>query len=401
MVQGDFVKDAFKGRHTVALFTAILFMAAICLPLSARILKFEPQRMVAESKGQPLPGFSLEWKSLYMIGHTLAEGWLEKNFAYRGELIRWSNYASSKAFGAMSSSSPVVVGKDGWLFLAKDRGRVILVEDQPPRPFTEPQMAKVAAIYEERRNWLAQRGISYRVAIAPNKDSVYPEYLPKSFRHAGGTSRLDQLLEYLAAHSAVEFLDLRQQLLEAKKSRQVFFSTDSHWNVLGAFPCYQAIIASLAKDFPALAPMRISDFTLENYSCVGGDLSFLLGMEDLVTEDKLYLMPKRPLRGRGISTGYFGPGYVQPAQGAQVDAPELPRAVFFHDSYFWEILPFLGEHFSRAVFVWVKPGTQDEPQVFDKELIEAEKPQFVVDEIAERFFVPMPEAVGPEASHAQ
>jgi hypothetical protein len=65
--------------------------------------------------------------------------------------------------------------------------------------------------------------------------------------------------------------------------------------------------------------------------------------------------------------------------------------VFFHDSYFWEILGFLGEHFSRAVYVWVKPGLAGQSNFFDKELVEAEKPDVVVEELAERFFIPAPD----------
>jgi len=392
------VNDAFKGRHTVALFSSMVFVLAISLPFATQVLKLEPQRKAAEKQSQPLPEFAPEWKTLRLMGHTLADGWLDKNFAFRGELIRWYNYTSAKIFGSLSTNSPVLVGKEGWLFLAKDRNRDVMEEHRAVKPYTEGQLAKLAALYEERRDWLAKRGISYRVAVAPNKDTVYPEFLPDAFQQVGRQSRLDQIFEYLRAHSTVEFLDLRQPLLEAKKGQQVFFSTDSHWNVLGAFPCYQAIIASLSKAFPAVRPMRFSDFTLESYSFLGGDLSYLLGMEDLITEDKLYLMPKRPLRGRGISTGYFAPGYIQPAQGSTVDDPALPKAVFFHDSYFWEILPFIGEHFSRAVYVWVKPGSAEAPQIFDKELIEAEKPQIVIEEIAERFFIPIPEAQGPEAS---
>ena len=43
--------------------------------------------------------------------------------AFRGVLIRWYNYTSAKAFGTLSTNAPVLVGKDGWLYLAKDRNR--------------------------------------------------------------------------------------------------------------------------------------------------------------------------------------------------------------------------------------------------------------------------------------
>jgi hypothetical protein len=305
-------------------------------------------------------------------------------------LIRWYNFYSASLFGSMSSNSPVAVGKDGWLFLARDRSIDVLEEHRAVTPLSEAQMQGVAARFEERRAWLAERGIKYLVVVAPNKNTIYPEHLPEAIRQEGKLSRMDQIMEYINSKTSLDVLDLRPALLEAKKSAQVFYATDSHWNAYGAFPSYQAVIERLARNFPVLAPMDASRFYAQEYTFLGGDLSFMVGIEELVTEHKILMLPKTPLKARGESTGVFKPGYSQAAQASVMDDARLPRAMFFHDSYFWEILGFLGEHFSRGVYVWVKPGLEGKQSVFDKELIEAERPDVVVEEIAERFFLPPP-----------
>jgi len=368
--------------------------------MAAQLTGHKPSEKLAEATGSPLPDFEWNVRSITAIGKTLASGWLDRNYPFRGTLIRWYNYSSATLFGSMSANSPVAVGKEGWLFLARDRSLNSLEEHRAVKPLSQEQLEKLAEVYRQRRDWCAARGIKYLVAVAPNKESIYPELLPEQYDQVGPVSRMDQIMEYIRSQTHLDILDLRPVMLEAKKSGQVFYSTDSHWNARGAFPCYQAIVRGLDKYFPNLTPKKASDFFEEEFTFLGGDLSYMVGVEELVTEHKVFMLPKSPRRSRGVSTGIMKPGYSQPSQGSQVDDPSLPRAVFFHDSYFWELLPFLGEHFSRAVYVWVRPGMGDKQSIFDKELIEQEKPDVVVEEIAERFFIPQP-AKAPAVQEAK
>lgn len=383
------MNHVFSGRRIVAAWCSALFCLAMCFPVTAQLLSLAPHGKLAEATSSPFPEVTWTLPSLKAAGKSLASGWLDKNFPFRSTLIRWYNYSSATLFGSMSANSPVVVGKDGWLYLARDRSIDVLEEHRAVKPLAEEQLAHLAAAYEERRAWLAERGIRYLVVVAPNKDTIYPEYLPDAFEQVGELSRMDQVMAYLEAKSSLNVLDLRGVLREAKKSSQVFYATDSHWNANGAFPSYQAVIDRLARDFPGLKPMPASNFFPQGFTFLGGDLSYMVGIEELITEQKFFMMPKTPLRARGVSTGVFKPGYTQAAQASAMEDKSLPKAVFFHDSYFWEILGFLGEHFNRAVYVWVKPGLGGQQSLFDKELIEAEKPDVVVEEIAERFFIPV------------
>ena len=60
----------------------------------------------------------------------------------------------------------------------------------------------------------------------------------------------------------------------------------------------------------------------------------------------------------------------------EIPGSNLPRAVFFRDSFTSAMIPFLAEHFSRAVFLWeydVNP-----------EIIATERPQVVIQQIVGR-----------------
>ncbi|GFK94279.1 putative alginate O-acetylase AlgJ [Fundidesulfovibrio magnetotacticus] len=375
------------GRRLIALCSSALFCLAIALPLSAQLLHFAPREKLGEATSTPFPEAALNPAGIQAVCRALTGGWLDKNFPFRGMLIRWHNFTSTSLFGSLSGNAPVVVGKEGWLYLAKDRGIDLEADHRSVAPLTAEDLDRLHAVYAERRAWLAERGIAYLVVIAPNKSSVYPEHLPASWDQAGRTSHLEQAVERFRRDGSVDLLDLREPLMQAKVGREVFYRTDSHWNAYGAFPSYQAIIERLAPRFPVLKPMREEDFIVQEYAHLGGDLSFMVGLEDLVLDNKVLFFARKPLKARGITPGAVRPGYVQPAQGSVREDASLPRAIFFHDSYFWELVPFLGEHFSRAVYVWVRPGLRGAKSLFDKELIEKERPDVVVEEIAERFFL--------------
>jgi hypothetical protein len=72
----------------------------------------------------------------------------------------------------------------------------------------------------------------------------------------------------------------------------------------------------------------------------------------------------------------------------EINDPRLPRAVIFRDSFSSRLVPFLSEHFSRAVYVWQND--------FDTTAILEERPNVVIQEIVSRHlytFLASPELV--------
>jgi hypothetical protein len=72
----------------------------------------------------------------------------------------------------------------------------------------------------------------------------------------------------------------------------------------------------------------------------------------------------------------------------EIPGSMLPRAVILRDSFVSRLVPFLSEHFSRAVYVWQND--------FDADLVSKEHPDVVIQEIVGRHlygFIPSPELV--------
>ncbi|MBA3240434.1 MAG: hypothetical protein H0T60_04330 [Acidobacteria bacterium] len=227
--------------------------------------------------------------------------------------------------------------------------------------------------------------------LVPEKQTVYPEYMPDELVRVRRESRQDQLLGYLRQHSDLRILDLRPALSEAKAKNRIYHRTDTHWNDVGAFTAYQAIVRALGEDFPEMQPLPATEFEVVPSRTHAGDLAVMLGLHATLTEEELNLRPRAPLQARladgsAVSKSTVGnPGqYVSERKGEG-----LPRLVMLSDSFATVFIPFLAEHFSRGVYRWdikTSPSIDAERSA----LIEAERPNIVILEMVERFLMTPP-----------
>ena len=220
----------------------------------------------------------------------------------------------------------------------------------------------------------------------PNKESIYPEFMPRAYNRVGPTSRLDQFLAYMKAHSTVAILDIRDSMRRARDRELLFDLTDSHWNERGSWVAYERIIGVLAGWFPGMQALPRGEFREVVRTIPGGDLARMLGVPELMPEEHLGLQRLSPNRSRKTDE-FFPP---RPGSAAyrvhfamEQDDRSLPRAVVFRDSFLSSIIPILSEHFSRVVYIW--------DYEFDHGLVERERPAVVIQEMVERSLMgPLP-----------
>lgn len=358
---------------------APLFLLLISLPLLAMLLRLAPaDANVERRKLADPPEFSWRRPLDYLSG--LAASFNDR-FAFRGRLVRAHSRLLYRLFG-VSASERVVIGRQGWLYLG--RGNYFNNEMdyfRAARPFTLPELQRFRATLEERRDWLARRGIRYLFVPTPNKSTIYPEYLPPAINRVHARSRLDQLLDYLRRRSDVEFLDLRPALRRRKRVERVFHKTDSHWNDLGGYWAYREIAERLRRFFPGIRPLTTAQIAVGRREGPGGDLADLLNLqEDVFRETYITVRPLAPFRAR---EGRPTPGFRPRAPWVRLVASECPAgevasAVMVRDSFAHQLMPFLSEHFRRIVYVW-----DWELHAFP-DVILKERPSVVIDQMAER-----------------
>lgn len=381
-----------------------VFVLGLVLPLVDAVFHLTGAKAINENRERAaLPSAPRTLTAMRSFPHDFDAYWGD-SFGFRGPLIR-AHTRAKLALGA-SSLNFVAVGKSPWLYYAGEQSMPIHTGSMP---MSEEDLVAWQRELEARSDWMASRGGHYVFVIAPNKESIYPEDLPSEYAQRGPT-RLDQLAAHMKAHSSVPLVDLRPSLVAEKSQRRLFFYTDTHWNDEGAYVAYDQVVGALAAFYPSMKARRYSSFAHAPPTSWYGDLSQLLGVNELLSEERVELVPQPPYRSTVV------PG--EPVSGARswsyvAGDPGGPRAVVFHDSFFlppeeradparaataaklktksaFRVVALLGELFSHATFAWSD---------FQPDVVVREHADVVVQELVERQLrlPPAKAAPAPEA----
>jgi len=217
--------------------------------------------------------------------------------------------------------------------------------------------------------------------LTPEKQTIYPEFMPDSIKRAPNISKLDQVVEYLRKHSKVRIVDVQKDLYAEKiNGHMVFRKIDTHWNQYGAFIASNSLLGVIAKDFSVIHPPAIKDFSITLETVTRGDLTDMLALKgDIWRSERI---PRLTSKDEKRVPGLFNvnqqiPFKIESFVIVVRDIATLPRLVMFRDSFATSLIPFISAHFSRSVYVWSFS--------FDTNLIEKEKPNLVVSEFNERY----------------
>jgi hypothetical protein len=380
-----------RPRRAIIALTALAFLTLISLPLADALFHVAPAVNIMEPSERREAQAETGLPAILDRFNALRYGYLDRTFGFRSLLVKWQNYLVYCLLGTSSSEMSVLAGPDGWLFLAKESRRLNAIDDfRGTRLFSPHELAVWTAEFRARRDWLKSQGMAYLVVMAPNKQTIYPEKLPPGYNQVGPT-RTDQLVTALHA-AGIEVLDLRQPLLDRKKTDQVYYLTDSHWTPAGVETAYAEILAAVNRLVPLgpeAAPRALSNTPARDG---GGDLGHMLGLcGDCFPERQVISAPQGGSRAvPADAQRHANPTDIMPAAAFERPGSGLPRALFLRDSFFQSMMPLLSEHFSRVAFVWPTPSSHKGFRRFDREVILAERPDIVVDEIAERYFIVPP-----------
>jgi hypothetical protein len=234
------------------------------------------------------------------------------------------------AFGE-SPTERIVVGKDGWLFWNGDLSSEVF---RGNAPLTAEELAGWQYMLEARARARAKNGSDYVRLIAPNKETIYPEHMPKRLRPFGPT-RLDQFSAWMKAHSPVDVLDLRDPML-AEKQRDsgpydaVSTPFGTHWTGRGSLVAAREIVDHLARTHPPAAPLDPNDIEMQPIEAARDSLAGNLYMVDLLHSKDVIPTP-RPERSFDMVARQPAPPLSWATRARAQDV--LPPTLMFHDSF--------------------------------------------------------------------
>jgi hypothetical protein len=311
-------------------------------------------------------------RTLALDPHTI-----EESFYPRSRLIAWT---SNLRLAIGDRVFPkVIAGDNGWLVYTAEND----IDDyQKIGLFSEDELSQFQQNLDALSAAYAERGIELIVVVVPNKNTIYPERVPGLIPVLGDESRLDQVVAFLNTFGNEQLVDLRPALLAAKQERQIYYATDTHWNDYGAYIAYAALLEE-----SGIAPRPASDFKAVTREPDLLDLSDNIGATFL-PESKIQFAPLFDLRASYKNLNLGG----RRLMFSYLPDDTLPNLVMYYDSFFFNVIPLLGEHFHHGLYVQNYTGSG----LWNLSWVDEQEPDVVIIEFAERYLHDLPDFINPE-----
>jgi hypothetical protein len=158
--------------------------------------------------------------------------WFEDRIGLRNALVE-SGAQFNLAILRVSTNRNVLIGNQGWLFWSdyEKEPAVMMLDIRGALRFLSKEISTINSNLHNIADAFARCGKTALIIVAPNKQSIYGEnLLPES----KVSSRLDDLMGKLDPSARAIILDGRKPLRAARRTQQLYFKTDTHWNELGA-----------------------------------------------------------------------------------------------------------------------------------------------------------------------
>lgn len=213
-----------------------------------------------------------------------------KNLYFKEDLISFNmNLTKTIAGNEYLESTQVLLGKENWLFYKTELDGNPLLDYKGTNHFAEEELAAMAENLVAIRDYLRdEKGIQFIIMGLPNKENMYPEYMPDTIPKLIDQSRADQVAEYLQGNTDLNYVYPKEIFLREKEEHQIYYTTDTHWNQIGAFVGLQAVFSQMYGTYSEPDSVEFNDGDHE----YAGDLATIAGITDDYGIDTIYVLIK-------------------------------------------------------------------------------------------------------------
>lgn len=215
----------------------VLFFTACLIPASTTLM-LGAESSAANETLSPKP-------KLHKPDGGLNLAYLEELANYYGDRFV-PRHAMVTAYSALqagvfrtSAMEDVILGRDGWLFYREELDDYLNIA-----PLTDRQAWAAAHTLAMMQDYAEARGADFLFTIAPNKSSLYPQYLPETGKPLEGETNLQKITAYLTAEG-VAYADLFTPFREL--SEVLYQRLDSHWTAKGAALAHDKLLSVLGR----------------------------------------------------------------------------------------------------------------------------------------------------------
>ena len=316
---------------TARIATLVLCIALLVLP-SLAIPIFRGSQTDAEYRG--LAEFPWLFDIDEGVNRDFAgefEAWLCDHFALRAQAVR-ANAQLNYALLRTSVNPDVIVGRDGWFYYAESAP-----DFTGEGALTDDELAEIVENLSAMAEVLADQGARLYIAVIPNKNTLYPDYMPARYprRQDGGNI---VRLRAACADLPMTWIDLLTPLSKAAQSETpVYYHTDTHWNGLGAALSANVLLRAMGREG--------FDYAQDGEALYAeGDLARLMGLPGDLTETAPVVAADCPLPEADYSLHEL-----------EVSGEGEGRLLLFRDSFGTAVGPYLAQAYESAELRWETP----------------------------------------------
>jgi alginate O-acetyltransferase complex protein AlgJ len=291
--------------------------------------------------------------------------------------------------GISLNPSQSIIGKRDWLYMGDLYESSVSSRRRGMTDRDKDAIQKTALAMKLWKRWLHRQNVSvFKVMLGPDKETIYPEFLPDWAKPATSTTT-DALLAEIGNEI---YVDPRSALITAKTNiaEPLYYKTDSHWNRIGAWVAFRTLITELSQTEKGLW-LTDRDLSTRVFPGKGGDLARFLHLEASLPDREAIVEPTRQvveIEQYDYETGKL----IASGGNPTIDAPQRPllvkskhglnrkKVLWLRDSFGTAMAPLMAATFTETLQIHYDKAP---PQLFGQ-LVEAYKPDYVFMTVVER-----------------
>ncbi len=287
---------------------------------------------------------------------------------FRTELINFDSVMQYRIFGFVNSPK-VIFGKDGWLFYSDENDGDSMGDYKRINQFSYDEMDKIASKINDLKKKTEDRGAEFIYLLCPNKENIYPEYMPSGIIRTDYTPRSYQFSRYLKIKYGIEVIFPFDEILSMKSKYHVYDKLDTHWSAPGAYAETTVLLNQMGILLPDISKYSCRE-TLNANNGLAQMAGFInpkqiLGDPPTISVN---LWENMPIQKEDITDEVTR--FTNPV------AKSDKKVVFIGDSFRGAIMPIMATKFKNILFV--------HRHSFLIDILDKEKPDYVIYETVER-----------------
>ena len=329
------------------IFCAVFFV----LILAPLVLMPWSQNSLAENRLPAPPPELIKDGTLNLSLPGDTEEFFKDRFAGRTQMIDAYSHVVGGIFG-ISANDKVIMGRDGWLFFQETVG-----DYDGSAALSDAEMDLFIKDLLVIKSKAEARGQTFLIAVAPNKNSIYGEFMPSGYRRTEAPTNLERLL----AAEGLDCIDLMTVLKFPEET--IYYRTDTHWNALGARIAAREIMLTVEEK----TGIRVEydwEGALSEAALKTGDLGQMLYPADPPEEsDCIYADTKQNYSAIGRYRSPDDLNITTESEGAAL------RVAMFRDSFANALIPYFSNAYSNVHYTRQTPPPMDSDVFLEADVI--------------------------------